>query len=220
MNLTTPRIRILQCEDELALDRTLREETARVNPDPGIADLNIARLDGRGASQAEIATAINAMPFLAEYRLAILENTVPGGRDEGAREKFLRLLENSPETTRIILVLADEYKPSGAGSGWQTYKRDHWLRKWQDGQKEKAGWEELRLPELRGMPAWIQQEARQAGGRDHPAGGAGACECHRHGYAFGGLRDRKTADLHRSQAPGEPGGRAGAVRLGGPDQYL
>ncbi len=168
MNLTTPRIRILQCEDELALDRTLREETARVNPDPGIADLNIARLDARGASQAEIATAINAMPFLAEYRLAILENTVPGGRDEGAREKFLHLLENSPETTRIILVLADEYKPSGAGSGWQTYKRDHWLRKWQDGQKEKAGWEELRLPELRAMPAWIQQEARRQGGEITP----------------------------------------------------
>ena len=77
MNLTTPRIRILQCEDELALDRTLREEISRVNADPGIADLNISRLDGRAANAAEIATAINAMPFLAEYRLAILENAQP-----------------------------------------------------------------------------------------------------------------------------------------------
>jgi DNA polymerase III subunit delta len=98
----------------------------------------------------------------------ILENGVPAGRDEAAREKFLRLLENSPETTRIILVLADEYKPSGAGSGWQTIKRDHWLRKWHEEQKEKAGWEELRLPELRGMPAWIQQEARRQGGEITP----------------------------------------------------
>jgi DNA polymerase-3 subunit delta len=164
MNLTTSRIRILQCEDELALDRTLREETARVNADPGIADLNISHLDGRVASAAEIATAINAMPFLAEYRLAILENAQPAGRDEAAREKFLRLLENSPETTRVMLVLADEFKAYGAGSGWQNFRRDHWLRKWQESHRELAGWEELPLPDLKSMPGWIQQEAKREGG--------------------------------------------------------
>jgi DNA polymerase III subunit delta len=165
---TNQRIRILQCEDELALDRIIRDEIAQVNTDPGIAELNISRLDGRANSPAEIATALNAIPFLADFRLVILENATPTGRDETAREKFLRLLENSPETTRIILVLADEYKPSGAGSGWQTIKRDHWLRKWHEEHKEKAGWEELRLPELRGMPAWIQQEARRQGGEITP----------------------------------------------------
>jgi DNA polymerase-3 subunit delta len=165
---TNQRIRILQCEDELALDRIIRDEIAQVNSDPGIAELNISRLDGRTNSPAEIATALNAIPFLADCRLVILENATPTGRDDVAREKFLRLLEYSPETTRIILVLADEYKPSGAGSGWQTFKRDHWLHKWHEEQKEKAGWEELRLPELKGMSAWIQQEARRQGGEITP----------------------------------------------------
>jgi DNA polymerase-3 subunit delta len=164
MNLTTPRIRILQCEDELALDRTLGEEIARVNPDAGITDLNLSRLDGRANNPAEIATAINAMPFLAEYRLAILENAQPAGRDETARDKFLRLLENSPETTRIMLVLADEFKAYGAGSGWQNFRKDHWLRKWQEAHRDLAGWEELPLPDLKSMPGWIQQEAKREGG--------------------------------------------------------
>lgn len=158
------RVRILQCEDELALDRAIREEIARVNADPGIADLNLSRLDGKQNSAAETATAINSMPFLAESRLAILENVLPNGRDEAAREKFLHLLENSPETTHILLVLADEYKAYGAGSGWQNFRRDHWLRKWQEAHRDLAGWEELPLPDLKSMPGWIQQEAKREGG--------------------------------------------------------
>ena len=164
MTQTALRVRILQCEDELALDRAILEVISQVNADPGIADLNISRLDGRANNPVEIATAINAMPFLADSRLAILEYALPAGRDEAAREKFLRLLESSPETTCIMLVLADEFKAYGAGSGWQNIRRDHWLRKWQEAHRELAGWEELPLPELKSMPGWIQQEARREGG--------------------------------------------------------
>ena len=164
MTQSALRVRILQCEDELALDRAILEVISHVNADPGIADLNISRLDGRANNPVEIATAINAMPFLADSRLAILENAVPGGRDEAARDKFLRLLENSPETTRIMLVLADEFKAYGAGSGWQNFRRDHWLRKWQESHRELAAWEELPLPDFKRMPGWIQQEARREGG--------------------------------------------------------
>ena len=168
MSETTARIRILQCEDELALERILREQSALVNPDPGIADLNLSRLDRRVNGESEINTAVNAMPFLAEHRLLILSNPLPAAKDEPGRERFIKLLENSPDSTRIILILDDEYKPSGAGSGWQNIKKDHWFRKWQEGQKERASWEELRLPELKMMPGWIQAEAKRAGGEFTP----------------------------------------------------
>jgi len=165
---TTARIRILQGEDELALGRILRTQSALVNPDPGIADLNLSRLDRRVNSESEINTAVNAMPFLAEYRLLILSNPLPAAKDEPGRERLIKLLENSPDSTRIILILDDEYKPSGAGSGWQNIKKDHWFRKWQEGQKDRASWEELRLPELKMMPGWIQAEAKRAGGEFTP----------------------------------------------------
>jgi DNA polymerase-3 subunit delta len=165
---TTARIRILQCEDELALERILRAQSALVNPDPGIADLNLSRLERRVNSESEINTAVNAMPFLAEHRLLILSNPLPAVKDEPGRERFIKLLENSPDSTRIILILDDEYKPSGAGSGWQNIKKDHWFRKWQKGQNERASWEELRLPELKLMPGWIQAEAKRAGGEFTP----------------------------------------------------
>jgi DNA polymerase-3 subunit delta len=165
---TGARIRILQFEDELALERILREQSALVNPDPGIADLNLSRLDRHVNGESEINTAVNAMPFLAELRLLILSNPLPVVKDEPGRERFIKLLENSPDSTRIILILEDEYKPSGAGSGWQNIKKDHWFRKWQEGQKERASWEELRLPELRMMPGWIQAEAKRAGGEFTP----------------------------------------------------
>lgn len=168
MSETTSRIRILQCEDELALERILRGQSAMVNPDPGIADLNLSRLDRRVNGESEINTAVNAMPFLAEHRLLILSNPLPAAKDESGRERFIKLLENSPDSTRIILILEDEYKPSGAGSGWQNIKKDHWFRKWQEGQKEQASWEELRLPELKLMPGWIQAEAKRAGGEFTP----------------------------------------------------
>ncbi len=108
-------------------------------PDPGIADLNLSRLDGKQNSAAETATAINSMPFLAESRLAILENVLPNGRDEAAREKFLHLLENSPETTHILLVLADEYKAYGAGSGWQNFRKRSLAAKMAGG-ASRPGW--------------------------------------------------------------------------------
>ncbi|OQA43121.1 MAG: DNA polymerase III subunit delta [Chloroflexi bacterium ADurb.Bin325] len=58
---------------ELLRAEARAEVAARISEDPGLADLNTARLDGRTLTPAELQNACDTLPFLAEHRLVIVE---------------------------------------------------------------------------------------------------------------------------------------------------
>ena len=76
-------------DDPVAIERHIADLLAHMG-DPGMAELNTSRLDGRQASQEDLRTAALAMPFLAPRRLVILRNPLARaeGKNKAAQERF------------------------------------------------------------------------------------------------------------------------------------
>ena len=68
-----PNVYFLFGNDEFAIARKLKEFDSDFT-DPTSADMNTARLDARSMTENDLNNAVNAMPFLAQRRLVLLEN--------------------------------------------------------------------------------------------------------------------------------------------------
>jgi DNA polymerase III subunit delta len=74
---------------ELLRAEAVAQIRARISPDPALAELNTAVLDGRSAGLADIQFACESLPFLAESRLVVvnglLRRATKGGTKTGAK---------------------------------------------------------------------------------------------------------------------------------------
>ncbi|MEZ0394895.1 MAG: DNA polymerase III subunit delta [Anaerolineales bacterium] len=149
----SPRILLLHGSDDFAIRERLQKLQASL--DPSTADMNLSSLDGRGLSFESLNTAVNALPFLSPLRLVILEHptALP-------RERLLAVLETVPPTTLLALVEDEALKP------------DHWLVKWADKARPRAGVQLCNLPKRWEMPRWIEAEAKKQGGKIEPPAAA------------------------------------------------
>ncbi len=68
-----PVVYILHGDDVFAIQKFISGMIAKLG-EPSLADLNLARLDGKAASDNDIRTAVLSMPFLTERRLVVLTN--------------------------------------------------------------------------------------------------------------------------------------------------
>ncbi len=131
--------------------------------EPGMAELNTTRLDGRLASEEDLRTAVLAPPFLLNRRLVILANPLARlANNPPLRDRFLKLLDALPATTALILVIEDHYRYS---RGWEELKSDQWLVKWAGAAGGRALVKDCALPDARSMAGWIEKHARAAGGK-------------------------------------------------------
>ncbi len=138
--------------------------------DPGMADLNITRLDGRTCTENDIRNASLALPFLSDCRVVIVQNALFRLAGENQRQKFLSLLEEIPPTTRLVLVINDEtsWRKNSQGrweKNWKTLNPSNWLMVWVKNHSEKVSEEGFHLPDQKEMPAWINEEAKKQGGQ-------------------------------------------------------
>jgi DNA polymerase-3 subunit delta len=99
---------------------------------------------------------VNAVPFLAPRRVAVLLHPGSAFATAESRNKFIRLLDQAATTTTIVLVENDELRP------------DHWLLKWVSKAGGRAGAHAYNLPKRWDMPHWIESEAKKQGGRIDP----------------------------------------------------
>lgn len=151
-----PAILILHGNDEFAIAAHIEKLCAGLG-DPSSADMNIARFDGRqGLDFEALNTAVNAVPFLAPRRLAVLAHPISAFASAEGRKKFLNLLDKSPISTTILLVESEELK------------RDHWLLKWAAQAAARAGQHVYNLPKRWEMPHWIESETKKQGGKIEP----------------------------------------------------
>ncbi len=162
-----PVVYIFHGDDQAAIQHAIDDLYARMG-DPGMAELNTTRLDGRQASEEDLRTALLAPPFLIERRMVIFTNPLSRLSTPTSRERFVRLLDSLPASTALILVIEDAQKWAKTHFEWDVVKPDGWLMKWAQGAGKRAHVKPYALPESGSMPAWIEKHARGVGGKFTP----------------------------------------------------
>ena len=149
-----PNVYFLFGNDEFAITRKLKDFDSDFT-DPTSADMNTARLDARSMNENDLNTAVNAMPFLAKRRLALLANPSAKYNNQSARKKFLEFIEKAPDTTRLVMYELVEPRDV----------EKHWLVKWAEKNEKSIQTKAFMLPRLKDMTGWIANETRQQGGQ-------------------------------------------------------
>lgn len=164
-----PVVIILHGDDAFAIQQYVKALYARMG-DPGLADLNTTRLDGRNASDEDLRTAATSIPFLAERRLVVLTNVKARMTNAAASKRFLALLEMIPPTTALLLLQEDEQRWDRAARemAWSELPETHVLMQWAQGAGKRAAVKSFALPRAQEMPGWIVKRAREHGGAFTP----------------------------------------------------
>ncbi len=161
---------ILHGEDEFS--RTLQLDKLRSKMgDPQFADLNISHLDGRKVSLGELVHACDAVPFLSDKRMVIVEGLLARleprrrkGGDEEAKEEgeddddadlvagLKAYLEHVPESTRLVFLET------------KTLAKSNPILKHALGKGEGAIVKEYQPPKTSALPHWIKKRVAEKGG--------------------------------------------------------
>jgi DNA polymerase III subunit delta len=162
-----PVVYIVHGDDSLAIKRFISGMLEKMG-DPSIAEMNTTRLDGRQASEDEIRSSANAMPFLSERRLVILTNPTARLSSDKGRKSFTALLDGLPDSTALVLVVEDTIERGK----WKTLHDSHLLRRWLEKAGKRGFYQACQLPALGAMPRWVQEEARRQKGQFLPEAAA------------------------------------------------
>lgn len=129
-----------------------------------LADLNLTRLDGKQASDDDLRSAANAMPFLAERRMVILTSPFSKLTTDAARKRFITLLNELPSSTLLVLVIEDTHDRRG----WKSFTPVHFVQRWLKDAGSRAHYVVCQLPAPNAMPEYIRSTAKARGGQFSP----------------------------------------------------
>lgn len=159
---------IFHGDDEFSRAEALADFKTRMG-DPVMADLNTTHFDGQKVTFGELIHACDAIPFMAQVRLIIVENLLArlaGRRSRGGKARkgdrefldaLLDYLPHLPETTRLVFV--ENVTLPGSNPIIKL------------AQAEKQGHvREFRTPDERSgrLERWIQDRAKNKGGEIEP----------------------------------------------------
>jgi DNA polymerase-3 subunit delta len=152
--MTDSPLLYLYGNDEFAIARRLDELQSALDED----GMNTARLEARTASEDELNTAVNTMPFLGGKRLVFLADPSARTSAPAARDKFVSFLLAAPPST--LVVMYESLEPRDEAK--------HWLVK--RAEKGEFPAERFMQPRAWEMTGWILNEAKSMGGRiEQPA---------------------------------------------------
>lgn len=160
MTKPKPAFYVFHGEDEFTRAETLADFKRRLGP-PGTLDLNTTVLDGKDLTLAKLRHACDAIPFLAEKRLIMVEGLLarltPGedqGPSEGKRgllNALIDYLPGLPDTTRLVFVEEE------------TLSSSHPVIKL--AQRSERGYvKRFERPDVKAVPRWIKRRVRKYGG--------------------------------------------------------
>lgn len=164
MTRPTPTFYLFHGTDEFTRAETLADFKRRLGP-PDTVDLNTTVFDGRNLTLAELRHACDAVPFLAEKRLVIVEGLLAQfaprkGRSLYAiQEEYLAALADYllhlPKTTRLVFVEEKPLPPS------------HPIV--QLAQQDEQGYvKRFDPPDAKALPHWIEERTCHYGGNIEP----------------------------------------------------
>ncbi|HEX9018165.1 MAG TPA: DNA polymerase III subunit delta [Anaerolineaceae bacterium] len=161
-----PVVYIFHGDDPLALHRQIDNLVKQMGDDPAMVELNVTRLDGRQASDDDLRSAANAMPFLADRRMVILYNPFVKLNTDATRKRFLSLLDGLPSSTALVLVVEDIVERGK----WLRLPpvETNWMRKWIHAAGNRAFYRLCALPTMNEMTEWVRKEAARQGGKFTP----------------------------------------------------
>lgn len=148
-----PVLYLLHGEDEQARREVVQSLKARLG-DATVAAMNYLRLEKQDARLDAWRDIALTAPFLASRRIVHLVNPAWPGKNQ--QQALLRLLENLPPTTAVIV----EFE--------HPLKERHWLLAWATAHPEKAWVRRTERPKGPAMARWILQQAREEGGQITP----------------------------------------------------
>jgi len=159
-----PTFYVFHGADEFTRAETLAGLKSRLGP-PDTVDLNTTTFDGTNLTLAELRHACDAVPFLAEKRLVIvnglLTRLIPRkGQELSTTQKgylaaLVDYLPGLPETTRLVFV-EDTTLPT-----------QHPVL--QLAQREEQGYvKRFDPPKDRALPRWVEKRVRKHGGEIEP----------------------------------------------------
>jgi len=164
MSKQKPTFYVLHGEDEFTRSETLVDFKRRLGP-PDTVDLNTTVLDGRGLTMRELHHTCDAIPFLADKRLIIVEGLLSrltprrGQRLSDAKQKLLDALidylPHLPPTTRLVMI-EDRPLPS-----------DHPIVRLA-GREDRGYVKRFERPDAQTLPRWIRRQAQKHGGDIEP----------------------------------------------------
>lgn len=178
--MTDPHIYFLHGDDPAGLTERINTLCMSLS-DPGMADLNLTRLDGRTCDENDIRNASLAIPFLADHRLVIVHNPLAKLLSDNNRQRFLTFLGEVPPSTQLVLVINDEssWRKNAQGrweKTWKVLNVSHWLMKWAKENPGLVSEEGFHLPDQKEMPGWITEEAKKQGGQVSPQAASALAE--------------------------------------------
>lgn len=172
-----PRVTLLYGDDNQAIRDRVNLLAAQMG-DPSMADMNISRLDGaaQGVNEDDVRTAAYTLPFLSARRMVIVTDPALVMKSDAARQKFLDMLANLPETTALVLAQDDIWLTGKEQRGWKFMYEYRYrgktkinpLLEWARAAGKEVKIEICKVPALNAMPGWIAAEAKRQGGRIHP----------------------------------------------------
>jgi DNA polymerase-3 subunit delta len=109
-------IYLLYGPDEFACTEALAELKAGVPAD--LADLNMATLDGRRLKLDALVAACEALPFLADRRMVIVNDLLKHQKAGKDRDELRAYLERVPPTCDLVFVESEDFDKRGAVFGY------------------------------------------------------------------------------------------------------
>lgn len=161
----SPVVYLLHGEDEFSITEEIRKLEMKLGEGSN-ATLNTTRLDGRTLSFEELENAARVLPFMTRRRIVeVYSPLVKLDNNPALQERFCNLLGILPESTALILV---EYKTISVKGKKPAEK--NWLLDWAHQAGERAF---VRNFIVKDMSTWIQNHARDEGGRFTPQAASG-----------------------------------------------
>ncbi len=100
-------ISLLYGADELARDEELAARKASIPDDFG--DMNITVIEGRKITRNALATACEAVPFLSDRRMVIVEGMLKSLKAGKNRDEIQAYIPTVPPTTDLVFVEGDDF---------------------------------------------------------------------------------------------------------------
>jgi DNA polymerase-3 subunit delta len=109
-------IYLLYGPEEFARSEALAELKAAIPPD--LAELNMATLDGRRLKLDALIGACEALPFIAERRLVIVQDLLKHQKAGKERDELRAYLERVPPTCDLVFAENEDFDKRGAIFGY------------------------------------------------------------------------------------------------------